>query len=368
MTKHIMIIIPDLSGGGTERLHVHLANDWIKKGFSVEFVVMRERNELNFLLDAEIKVTNLEVLRIRDVIFPLAVVLRKSSAQVVIAAMWPLTSAVVMSCLLSRRLDKLYLSDHENLSLSYIEQRRNSSFFLRSLVRFTYPLAKGIIAVSHGVKEDLCFLGHLSADKIRVIYNPAATGVSTQVESSEVKDSLWGAGYDKHILTAGRLSFQKDHATLLKAFAMLQNYTNSKLVILGEGPLRTQLSSLIIELGLEDRVSMPGFVCDPYPWFLSADLFVLSSRWEGFGNVIVEALECGVPIVSTNCPSGPDEILKHGQYGKLVPVQDHMALAFAMKESLHQTHDRDALKARSQDFSVLKISDEYLSYIFPEGS
>ena len=125
--------------------------------------------------------------------------------------------------------------------------------------------------------------------------------------------------------------------------------------------------ALVTELGLQKRVSLPGFTRDPYPWFRSADLFVLSSRWEGFGNVIVEALECGVPVVSTNCPSGPDEILEDGRYGKLVPVQDPVALANAMVQSLNEVHDREALMRRAQDFSVRKISDEYLSYIFPEG-
>ncbi|MBT6045933.1 MAG: glycosyltransferase, partial [Candidatus Scalindua sp.] len=112
---------------------------------------------------------------------------------------------------------------------------------------------------------------------------------------------------------------------------------------------------------------LPGFVTDPYPWFRSADLFVLSSRWEGFGNVIVEALECGVPVVSTNCLSGPAEILENGRYGKLVPVQDVEALADAIVNSLAGPHDREPLIRRAQDFSVRKISDQYLAYCFPEN-
>ena len=323
-------------------------------------------SELVSLLAPKITVTFLGVGRIRDAVFPLAAHFRQSPPQVVLAAMWPLTSAVVFSWMLSGRRGRLFLSDHENLSLSYIGQRRANPVYLRNLIRFTYPLATGIIAVSRGVMEDLCFLGGLTANKMRVIYNPAATGVSPLREAPAVRAQLWGDGFDQHILTVGRLSFEKDHETLINAFAMLPNDLNAKLVILGEGPLREDLSVLVSQLGLQGRVSLPGFATDPYPWFRSANLFVLSSLWEGFGNVIVEALECGVPVVSTNCPSGPNEILEDGRYGNLVPVQDPVALANAMVQSLNEVHDPEALIRRALDFSVRKISYEYLSYIFSE--
>ena len=359
----ITIVLPDLAGGGAERLHVYLATDWVSRGFFVEFVLMRKGGKLLPLLASSITVTVLNAERIRDVVIPLAVHLRKSRPQVVLAAMWPLTSAAVFSWLLSGRSGKLFLSDHENLTLSYIEQRRARPSYLRNLIRFTYPFANGIVAVSRGVMDDLRLLGGLAPEKIRVIYNPAATGVSPLRESAGVQQLLWGDAFDQHILTVGRLSLQKDHATLIKAFSMLPPEINAKLVILGEGPLRADLAALVAQLGIEARVSFPGFATDPYPWFRSADLFILSSRWEGFGNVIVEAMECGVPVVSTNCPSGPAEILEDGRYGRLVPVQDPVAMVAAMVNSLNATHDREALMRRAQDFSVRKISDEYIAYI-----
>ena len=359
----VTIILPDLGGGGAERLHVYLANDWVSRGFLVEFVLMRKGGKMLPFLASSISVTVLNAERIRDVVIPLAVHLRKSRPQIVLAAMWPLTSAAVFSWLLSGRSGKLFLSDHENLTLSYIEQRRVKTSYLRNLIRFTYPFANGIVAVSRGVKDDLRRLGCLAPDKIRVIYNPAAIGVSPLRESAGVQKHLWGDTFDQHILTVGRLSLQKDHFTLIKAFSMLPTEINAKLVVLGEGPLRAELEALVAQLGIESRVSFPGFATDPYPWFRSADLFVLSSRWEGFGNVIVEAIECGVAVVSTNCPSGPAEILEDGRYGRLVPVQDPAAMAAAMLISLNTTHDREALMLRAQDFSVRKISDEYIAYI-----
>ena len=135
-----------------------------------------------------------------------------------------------------------------------------------------------------------------------------------------------------------------------------------KLIILGEGKLRSSLESLISELGLEDSISLVGFTNNPYPWYLTADLYVLSSDWEGLPTVLIEALECGLPFVSTDCPSGPSEILDNGHYGKLVPVGDPFALAAAMEESLSQSHDCTLLMKRAKDFSVPKISDLYLNY------
>ena len=364
----IAIILPSLCGGGAERLHVYLANEWVLRGFSVEFVLMRKEGELLPLLAPEVTVTDLAVVTIRSAVLPLAAYLRKSRPQVLLAAMWPLTSAAVISWTLSGRHGRLILSDHEHLSRSYLGQNRVKPAYLKNLIRFTYPWASGIVTVSQGVKDDLCTLGTLSSKKVRVIYNPAATGVSSARESDEVREKLWGRGFKCHILTVGRLTVEKDFKTLITAFSLLPAELNAKLIILGEGPLRKELTAFVMKLGLHDRVVLPGFVTDPYPMFRSADLFVLSSLWEGFGNVIVEALECGIPVVCTNCPSGPAEILENGRYGKLVPVGDFGALAAAMEERLNQTHDRELLIRRAQDFGVKKIAEQYLAYLFPDRS
>ena len=138
------------------------------------------------------------------------------------------------------------------------------------------------------------------------------------------------------------------------------NKLNARLVILGEGSERKSLERLVKSLRVNDRVSMPGFVKDPYPWIFASDLFVLSSRWEGFGNVIVEALECGIRVVSTNCKSGPAEILDNGRYGILIPVGDIELLSLAMQTSLLSECDPQILIDRSKDFLIEKISIQYL--------
>jgi len=362
----VIILLPNLCGGGAERVYVYLANDWLLRGIAVEFILMERKGELLPLLGAGITVTELYSENIRSLILPLASHLKKTKPDVILASMWSLTSAAVISWVLSGKAGRLFLCDHEHLTRSYLTRHRVSASFLKNTIRFTYPLADGIIAVSQGVKEDLCALGKLPEKMVRVIYNPAATGVSPDRVSIDVGNKLWGEGFKHNILAVGRLSEEKDYNTLIRAFALLPEALNAKLVILGDGPLREELHKFVTQLGLVEKISFPGFVRDTYPMYRSADLFVLSSLWEGFGNVIVEALECGVPVVSTRCPGGPAEILENGRYGRLVPVGDHVALAEAIVKSLEEEHNHADLKLRARDFSVKKISDQYLSCMFPE--
>jgi glycosyltransferase involved in cell wall biosynthesis len=359
----ISIVLPDLRGGGAEKLHVHLAEDWIAKGLAVEFILMRAVGQLHSGLSSSISVLDLRASRIRNAILPLRRHLRRSDTDVLLAAMWPLTSAAIVAWHLSGRRSRIFVSDHNQLSLSAIREMRTSSAFLRASMRLTYPLADGVIAVSHGVKKDLCQLGGLNPSQVQVIWNPAAVRGSSVPTSSVERERIWGDGFTHHILSVGNLKPQKDHESLLRAFAQLPSSIRPKLIILGDGPLRERLGALIVELGLAGRVEILGFVSDPFPWFRSADLFVLSSRWEGFGNVLVEALECGLPIVSTDCPSGPAEILDRGRYGMLVPVGDVQSLARAITRSLGAAPDRDRLISRSQEFSIQKISEQYLTYM-----
>jgi glycosyltransferase involved in cell wall biosynthesis len=360
--NNILILLPDLHGGGAERLHVLLAKHWHVQGIKVEFALMQQRGALLSLLPNDIGIIDLGANRIRGGILPLARYLKKARPDIVLAAMWPLTSAAVLSWRLAGKPGRLYLSDHVQLSISCLQELKLSPWLLAAVMRLTYPSASGVIAVSEGVKKDMCRLGRFAESQVRVIYNPAATGVSTQPEMESVRKDLWGVGFDHHILSVGTLKVQKDHATLIRAFASLPTSLNAKLTILGEGALRAELEALVQQLGLQGRVAMPGFVVDTYPWYRSADLFVLSSRWEGFGNVIVEALECGVPVVSTDCQSGPAEILENGRIGRLVPIEDPLALAACMAKALTEPVDREMLRRRARDFSVSEIADQYLEY------
>lgn len=362
-TQFISIGLPDLRGGGAERLHINLANAWIRLGYRVEFILMRDQGELKGLLPAGATMHELGVDRIRSAMLPLRRYLRQRRPDVTLVAMWPLTSVAVVAWVLAGRIGRLLLSDHNQLSIDCIEELGTSPWMLKHSLHLTYPLATGIIAVSKGVKADLCELGDLKPESVNVIYNPAAIETLPSGADPELRVRLWGSGNGFSILAVGTLKTQKDHATLLRAMALLPDSLAARLVILGDGPLRDDLVALCEELGLGSRVRFAGFVTDPTDWLRTADLFVLSSRWEGFANVIVEALSFGVPVVSTNCRSGPSEILKDGRYGTLVPVRDPTGMAKAIVEGSGQWWDRELLVSRSRDFAVNKIARQYLRYM-----
>lgn len=360
--KTLSIFLPNLRGGGAERLAIYLANDWAARGYDIECILMKREGELLPLLSPSILVISLDVNRIKRSIWPLRRHLKQARPAVLWAGMWPLTSAAVMAWLMAGRPGKIFLIDHNQLSISCVRELQVPPWWLKLVMNATYPFATGVMAVSQGVAADMARLSGFPEERIKVIYNPAATGVSAERAVPALREQLWGKGFAFHILTVGSFKLQKNHALLIQAFAKLSQTLRAKLTILGEGDLRPAMEQQIAELGLQGRVALPGFFQDPYPWFRSADLFVLSSDWEGLPTVLIEALECGVPIVSTECPSGPAEILEEGRYGRLVPVGDGEALAAAMLASLHETPDRAALMNRAKDFSVERIADQYLDY------
>jgi len=364
--SRIAIVLPDLRGGGAERLHVMMAREWLARGFDVDFVLLRRDGDLLKIVPPNARVVDLEVAHFRDALLPLRAYLRKQQPAVMLAAMWPLTVVALVAARLSGTGVRTLVSDHNTLSLSYRHKGSIHRALLRASMALVYPMADIRIGVSKGVAADLSNLSGIKQDQFRVIYNPAAVsvtvtgGADSPVDLADVHGPL--------ILTVGTLKDQKNHALLIEAFSRLAACSDATLCILGEGALRGALEQLVIQQGLQGRVLLPGFRVDTGPWYRRADLFVLSSKYEGFGNVIVEAMEHGVPVVSTDCPSGPREILCDGKYGRLVPVGDAGALAGAMQAALSESPDRDLLRARARDFSVGKIASEYLDVMFPSQS
>jgi glycosyltransferase involved in cell wall biosynthesis len=181
-------------------------------------------------------------------------------------------------------------------------------------------------------------------------------------------DHLWfSPGQPPVVLSVGRLVPQKDHATLLRAFSRLRAGRAARLVILGDGKDRKSLELLASKLGVADDVSLPGFESNPYRYMRRCAVFVLSSAWEGSGNVLAEAMACGAPVVSTDCPSGPAEILGDGKYGPLVAVGDHEALAAAIEASLDHPPPPGDLRSRADVFSSSRSADAYLKLLMPEA-
>lgn len=230
-----------------------------------------------------------------------------------------------------------------------------------------YPEAAAIIGVSQGVAKNLRASGWLPHDRIHAIPNGVDLAAA-EARAAEPIDHPWlqgdGAGGGGPVVVAvGRLIVKKDYPTLLRAFAGLKTERPARLIVLGEGRERSKLEALVKQLGLEGRVDFYGRTPNPYAFLARADLFVLSSRFEGMPSVVIEALACGCPAVSTDCPSGPSEILGDGAFGPLTPVGDVAALQQAMAERLAAPRDAARLKARAAEFSAARTVRRYVDLI-----
>ncbi|MDC0333160.1 glycosyltransferase [Gammaproteobacteria bacterium] len=368
-SSKITIILPTLRMGGAEKLHVNLINQWIKEGNSVDLVILfdvDDGEDLVPFLNTKCNIKHFHHQSYRYSITSLYKFFKNNQYDFIVAPMWPLTIVASISWMLSGRRGKLFLSEHTNITVSSDKEVKTPLWLIKLSMKIFYKSVDGIIAVSEGVKQDILSLTGFTSNDVRVIYNPTALGIKKldSLEKSKYIEALWDTRYEYRVLGAGGIKAAKNFSMLISAFSKLQPsvLARSQLIILGDGPLKEDLNKQIQDLGLEDQIKLPGRVLDPYPWFQSASLFTLSSSWEGFGNVLVEALESEVPIVSTDCFSGPAEILEEGAHGMLVPVADEDAFATAMEQSLTTIPDTSRHLQRANDFSVPKISDEYLEY------
>jgi glycosyltransferase involved in cell wall biosynthesis len=360
----VALVLPSLGGGGAERVILRLAKVFLSYGYRVDIVLMKTEGELLSLVPVGIRLVELRCDRFRFVPFAFARYLRKERPDAVIANLWPLTIMCAIGHRLARSKSRIAVVYRAPLSPVPRHQSRGGRLFLRATLALSCRIADVSIAISCGVADDVARLAGCRRDRIKVIYNPVVMSTDRGPEDAE---DIWDDTQAKRVLSVGRLSVEKNQLLLLEAFSRVIKKMDARLVILGEGSLRGTLERKVAELGLERAVKLPGFSMTPAAAYNSADLFVLSSDYEGFGNVIVEALACGVPVVSTDCPSGPREILRGGEYGALVPCGDPAALADAILQALASDHDTGKLKARASDFAPAKAADAYLSAVLGHG-
>jgi glycosyltransferase involved in cell wall biosynthesis len=239
---------------------------------------------------------------------------------------------------------------------------------LPEIVRRTYPRADGIVAVSRGVADDLVTCAGLPADRVLAIPNPIVTPALLR-RAEEPPPHPWLLPCNPPVvLAAGRLHPQKDFPTLLRGFAEARRLRPAlRLVLLGEGAERPVLARLAQELGIEEAIFLPGHVDNPYAYMSRAAVFALSSVYEGLPTVLIEALACGAPVVSTDCPSGPAEILENGRFGRLVPVGDWSALAAGILAALDAPDDREARRRRGLDFTSEAVARRYLPVLLGDA-
>ena len=361
--KRLGLFLPSLEGGGAERVMVTLANEFTARGYQVDLVLKRATGPLLSDVSEDVRVVDLATERLTASLPGLVSYLRRERPRAILTA---LNNPMVLSAIavaLARSGTRVVVSIHNNVG----KERANSS--RRDLFSFLFaPCLKRchkIVAVSEGVKDNLATLTRIPRKRITTIYNPIVTSQLLLLKD-EAPTHPWLRDHSVPvILTAGRLTAQKDFATLIEAFALVRRSQNVRLVILGEGEQRRELEARIAHLGLVDEILLTGYVRNPYVWMKNSSLFVLSSRWEGFGNVLVEAMACGTPVVATDCASGPAEILENGKWGRLVPVGNAQALSMAIAKTLADRFGEHATE-RAMHFTAAKATTAYLQLLTGE--
>ncbi len=340
-----------------------LLESFNRRKFEVLLVLFENSEDCMHSLPGDIRVINLDKKGRGDffgLIRKLAAVMRQERPRVVLSFLWYGNVIAIIARKISRINIPIIVSARNYTSIALGNQRWGR--FKRMLTRLSYPSAFGVVALSKAMAMDLKKNFRVEESKICIIPNPLDTEKISRLSSGEAEHP-WFNDHPCVIVSVGRLHKQKGYRLLLKAFARLQNEHHVRLIILGEGEERSALERFIDELGLNSCVQLPGFVDNPYPYMKNANLFVMSSLYEGFPNVLIEAMACGAPVVSTACPSGPDEIINNGINGLLVPVSDESALCSAMASSLYNVNYGKSMaeKAKSDvlKYSVRKIVGRY---------
>ena len=361
--KKLALFLPSLHAGGAERVMLNLAKGFSEKGIKVDLVLAKAEGPLLSYVPKNVRIVDLKAKRTLYSLHGLIQYIKTERPKALLSTMYHANIIAIWAKILARIPLRLVIREDNTTSLRIrSEESLRGRWIIPILIKGFYRYADVIIAVSQGVAEDLKKLTYILQDKIRVIYNPIDLSKIFML-ADEHLDYPWFNDYPV-ILGAGRLVPQKDFETLIKAFAIVKRTLPAKLVILGEGKEREKLEQLIKDLKLEGDVSLPGFTNNPYKYMKKSSIFVLSSRFEGFANVLVEAMALGTPVVSTDCPSGPAEILEGGKWGRLVPVGDPMALAEAIIQTLkYNSLDIKALQKRAMDFSMDRIIPTYLEVL-----
>jgi glycosyltransferase involved in cell wall biosynthesis len=363
MTTKIAFFLPALDGGGAERVFVTLANSLVKHGYLVDFVLASAQGAYLASLDPQIKVVNLGQKHVISSFLGLGRYLHNHHPAVIFSGLSNANAAVLGARALFTRSGKVIITQHVNWSQVLANNPTRKERIVYQISKYLYPLAARIVAVSNGIANEIKQMKYIDPGKIICIYNPVVTPEMLKL-AQQLPDHPWLIQKNERVVIGvGRLVEQKDFETLIRAFHKAQSFVACKLIILGEGPERQKLENLVRELDLTGKIDLPGFSANPYACMARADLFVLSSRFEGLPTVLIEAMACGTPVIATNCISGPEEILEGGKYGTLVPVRDIEALGQAIVTALQNPQPRDLLKKRAQLYSVENATLAYTDLI-----
>ena len=339
-SRKVVVLIPGLTtviGGyraaGAARMAVRFANALAGENFLVDLVLFRSGGQLPIETSSRVRVVSLGGRSWVSLLLRLRQYMRTERPQCIFAQDIRATLLALLARRLARVSSPVIMTVHATLSKRLSRYSALKRAFIREGVRQIHLRVDAVVAVSHAAADDLASLLRLPREKVQVIYNPVVTKDIFRLAHERLHTKV----DFPFILSVGRLRREKGFDVLLHAFVTVRRKRDIRLIILGDGPERQNLERLAEKLNISEYVSMPGFVENPFPYMVQASLFVLPSRWEGLPTALIEALCLGTPIVSTDCPSGPAEILEQAKWGYLVPVDDPEALASAILRTLNKS-------------------------------
>ncbi|TVP61321.1 MAG: glycosyltransferase [Nodularia sp. (in: Bacteria)] len=371
-TYKIALLVPSLNGGGAEKVIVNLANFLNAEGHNVCIITTRQgvyfdfinpQVEIEFLPKFTFTLLAINILKPIPQLVYLIKFLRKKQPDIMLCTLQSANILGPCARFVARVKTKVIIRESNTFHSFLTHKLSIKQRLLLYGMKLSYGLADSVIANSPYTARDVHNFLNVSEEKIQTISNPVYSPESEQL-SFERTNHKWVESGEDYIVSVGRLHPQKSFETLIEALALLQSKHSIKLIILGIGGEEKNLKKLALELGISDKVDFVGFRNNPCPFIRNAKVFVLSSIWEGFGNVLVEALSVGTPIVSTDCPGGPRIILKDGKYGTLVKIKDPEAMSKAIAELLinENLYHKTMLISRAQEFSIEKIGKEYFDH------
>ena len=360
----LAFFIQDLKGGGAERMMVNLANALVEtENVKVDFVLVRNIGVYISLISPKIRVIPLNTRKVAFSIPALVRYIDRTSPDAMLSTLVHCNIAALIAKKLSRTKTLFLIREANRLQLN----QKNLRFLLirlsYRLIKFIYPWADAVFAVSKGVATELQDKIPAISNKLIVMNNPVITSLLYNLSTIEVNHPWLLDNTTPVILGVGRLNKQKNFPLLINAFSRVVSTLSARLIILGEGPERTALEELIVSLNLNEKVALPGFNENPYAYMSRASVFVLSSDWEGSPNVLVEAMALGTPVIATDCPSGPAEILENGKFGFLVPVDNVALLADAIIQSITCTKGNSNTLVRTHVYEASRVAKEFTEII-----
>lgn len=395
--QRIAIVLPSLEGGGAERSMLNLSGAFVAQGRQVDLVLCQAKGAYMGQIPSGVRVIELkgagelagrwlaakvnrenfsamlrpvllakknapEVARIRS----LQQYMDEHRPDVILSALTYTNLATLWAKKLSNCQAPVVVSERNMLSTQCTRPERFRKWrwrHLPQLVHLNYPAAAAVVAVSRQVEDELVDPIGLDREQITTLYNPVVDDNLRSGAREELQHPWFDGDGPPVILGVGRLAMQKDFATLIRAFARLRRQRKARLLILGEGSERNALQKLAGELGVQDDVDLAGFVSNPFAYMARASVLVLSSEYEGLPGVLIQAMACGCPVISTNCPGGSAEILENGRFGALVKVRDDAGMAEAILAELDSPTPANDLLTRAEDFSVETAAGSYLALL-----